>query len=115
MTKVKNFVGVPINDYLTVKLTVKNDGSVVDLSGGVLSSGYMTIKENYSDSDGAALSQTSYTFATDGTDGVLLFHAPLTGATENTTYYYDIQVVISGRKYTLRRGQIATVDEVTEA
>jgi len=114
MTRIENISNQVKGDDLTIITTVKSGGVVYDVSG---STSLLTIKASYSDLDAAALSQSSGTLVTDGTDGKIEFNAPstdLSSAVSGTDYYYDIQVTLSsGRKYTIVRGVINFVDEVT--
>jgi len=117
MVTIQNIINQVVGDDITILATVKSaDGSILDVSG---STSTITVKESYTDQDSAAISQTQGTLVTDGTDGKIEFNVPHTD-TENVdptkTYVYDAQVELSnGRKYTILRGELTFLQQVTQA
>lgn len=114
MVKIVNLKDTVIGDWIETQTTVRDDnGDIVDVAG---STSLMTIKKNINDTDAQALSQVSGSLFTDGSDGKLEYVTPGTDTVNATsgTYFYDIQVVlVSGRKFTVNKGFINFLDEIT--
>ena len=113
MVTINNIKNEVKGDDITSVVTVYgSDGNALDVSS---STSTMTIKETYG---GAIFSQVSGAFVTDGTDGKIEFNIPHTDtdlADVTVLYHYDAQITLSsGRKYTVIKGTLEFLDEVTE-
>lgn len=109
-------------DDVTGTLTIKDiDGVPVDLTGAKV---WLTVKASYTDPDANAVfkydtvTNPSNIWIADAESGVVGWKISNTDSvllTENTSYYYDFQILLSGLVHTVKIGTFRATYQVTRA